>query len=100
VGGCVSNWLSWQGASLVGIALAHSVPMQWGLGFAGILALVGVCCSLASSRLRLASAGIAAAAAVAAFAMPFKLGIVVGIAAAVGLCLMIEEYTPASRRIS
>ena len=99
-GGCASNWLSWQGASLVGIALAHSVPMQWGLGFAGILALVGVACSLASSRLRLASAGIAAAAAVAAFAMPFKLGIVVGIAAAVGLCLMVEEYTPASRRIS
>jgi len=99
-GGCVSNWLSWQGASLVGIALAHSVPMQWGLGFAGILALVGVACSLASSRLRLASAGIAAAAAVAAFAMPFKLGIVVGIAAAVGLCLMVEEYTPASRRVS
>ena len=99
-GGCAANWLGWQGASLLGIALAQSVPMHWGLGFAGILALVGVTCSLASSRLRLVSAGVAGAAAVAAFALPFRLNIVVGIAAAVAMCLTMEDFKPGNRRLS
>ncbi len=90
-GGCVLNWVSWQAASLLGIALAYSVPTRWGLGFAGILALVGVACSLATSRLRRVSAGVAGAAAVAAFALPFKLNIVVAIAVAVALCLLLES---------
>jgi predicted branched-subunit amino acid permease len=91
LGGCATNWGSWQVASLLGIALAHSVPAEWGLGFAGILALLGVTCSLASSRLRVVSAGVAGAAAVAAFALPFKLNIVVAIAAAVALALLLER---------
>ncbi|QKO23500.1 AzlC family ABC transporter permease [Rhodoferax sp. BAB1] len=97
MGGCATNWSSWQVASLLGIFLAHSVPAHWGLGFAGILALLGVGCSLASSRLRLVSAGLAGTAAVAAFALPFKLNIVVAIAAAVALCLLLEK-TPPFRR--
>ena len=97
LGGCTTNWSSWQLASLLGIALAHSVPAPWGLGFAGILALLGVSCSLASSRLRVVSAGVAGAAAVAAFALPFKLNIVVAIAAAVALALLLEK-TPLAHR--
>jgi predicted branched-subunit amino acid permease len=90
-GGCL-NWASWQVASLLGIALAQWIPPSWGLGFAGILALVGVSCSLASSALRRVSAGVAGAAAVAAFALPYKLNIVVAIAAAVALCLLLEPH--------
>ena len=67
------NWTSWAGMSLIGIAMANSVPPSWGLNFAGILALVGVLCSLMSTRLRVVSAGVAGAAAVAAFALPLKL---------------------------
>lgn len=89
-GGMIFNWVSWQTASLLGIALANTVPTQWGLGFAGILALLGVASSLASSRLRVASAVVAGAAAVVAFALPFRLNIVVAIAAAVALCMLIE----------
>lgn len=97
LGGCTANWSSWQLASLLGIALAHSVPPHWGLGFAGILALLGVACSLASTHLRVVSAGVAGAAAVAVFALPFKLNIVVAIAAAVALSLLLEK-TPLMRR--
>ena len=93
-GGNALNWVSWQGASLLGIALAHSVPMAWGLGFAGILALLGIGCSLATSPLRGVAAGVAGAAAVATFALPFKLNIVVAIAAAVTLCLLLERAAP------
>lgn len=90
-GNCVMGWFSWVGASLLGIALANAIPMHWGLGFAGILALLGILCSLASSRLRVVSAGVAGAAAVAAFALPLKLNILVAIAAAVAVCLVLEK---------
>lgn len=85
------NWFSWVGASMLGIALANSIPPQWGLGFAGILALLGIMCSLATSRLRVVSAGVAGAAAVAAFALPLKLNILVAVAAAVAVSLMLEK---------
>jgi predicted branched-subunit amino acid permease len=86
--------VSWQTASLSGIALANVIPTHWGLGFAGILALLGVGCSLATSPLRRMSAGVAGMAAVAAYALPLKLNIVVAIACAVALCLLIEETRP------
>lgn len=98
LGSCALNWASWQAASLLGIALAAWVPLRWGLGFAGTLALVGVACSLASSRMRRVSAVVAGAAAVAAFALPYKLHIVVAIAAAVALCLLLEPPAPPDRR--
>ncbi len=93
-GGSLLNWVSWQSASLLGIALANVIPTHWGLGFAGILALLGVGCSLASSQLRRVSAGVAGMAAVVAYALPLKLNIVVAIASAVALCLIIEETRP------
>ncbi|MGA8515001.1 MAG: AzlC family ABC transporter permease [Burkholderiaceae bacterium] len=95
-GNCFVNWCSWVGASVVGIVLANFIPQHWGLGFAGILALLGIACSLASSRLRMVSAGMAGAAAVVAFALPLKLNILVAIAVAVVACLSLEKLRPAS----
>ena len=94
LGNCAVNYLAWMAASLVGIALANAVPTAWGLGFAGILALLGVLCSLATSKLRLLSAGVAGAAAVAAWALPLRLNILVAIASAVALCLVIDSLRP------
>ncbi|RYX90100.1 MAG: branched-chain amino acid ABC transporter permease [Comamonadaceae bacterium] len=90
-GNCFLNWASWVGASVVGIVLANFIPTRWGLGFAGILCLVGIMCSLASTRLRMIAAGVAAAAAVAAYSLPLKLNIVVAIAVAVLACLALEK---------
>jgi hypothetical protein len=61
------------------------------LGFAGVLALVGVLCSLASSGLRVVACGVAGAVAVAAYALPLKLNILVSIAVAVLMCLALEQ---------
>jgi predicted branched-subunit amino acid permease len=73
------------------VALAHVIPLRWGLGFAGILALVGILCSLINTRLQAVAAGVGSSAAVAAYAMPLKLNIVVAIAAAVAMCLLLEQ---------
>ncbi len=92
-GNCVCNWVSWVIPSLAGMLLAQVVPVKWGLGFAGILALLGILCSLATNRLRVVAAGVAGCAAVAAFALPLKLNIIVAIAAAVSVCMLIEAAT-------
>ena len=85
------NWLSWMSASMVGIALANAIPAEWGLSFAGILALLGVMLSLASSPLRIVAMAVSGAAAVMAWSLPLKLNIVVAIAVAVGLSLLIDR---------
>lgn len=91
IGNGVTNWFSWTSSSLMGVILANFIPSSWGLGFAGILALVGMACSLASSCLRWVAGGVAACAGVAAFALPLKLNILVAIAASVALCLLLEK---------
>lgn len=93
-GGAAWNWASWQGASLIGIVLADRIPTQWGLGFAGVLALLGLTYSMLSGTKTWLAAGVAAAAAVAAFALPLKLNIVVGIAAGVAVGALLDRLLP------
>ena len=93
-GGIAANWIAWQVPSLIGIFAADAVPLHWGMGFAGTLALLGVGLSLLTDRATAVAGAVAACAAVAAFALPFKLNIVVAIAAAVALGLLIDHSTP------
>ena len=95
-----ANWTSWISCSLVGIALANAIPTSWGLGFAGILCLLGIQCSLASSRLRVLSAIVAGIVAVLAYALPLKLNIVLAILMAVFACLMAEQLKAAKERLA
>jgi predicted branched-subunit amino acid permease len=96
-GNYLLNWGSWIVASLLGVGLANLIPPEWGLGFAGILCLLGIQCSLASSRMRILSAAVAGVAAVVAYNLPLKLNIVVAIAVAVILCLTVEKIRPAPK---
>lgn len=97
-GGATLNWSSWQIPSILGILLADQVPTQWGLGFAGILALLGMSYSLLSGPSSWISAAVAACAAVAAYALPLRLNIVVAIAAAVAAGLLMEQFDLSTRK--
>ena len=97
-GGVAVNWPAWQVPSLAGILLADRIPESWGLGFAGTLALLGLLYSLVADRATLVAAAVAGCAAVAAYALPLKLNIVVAIAAAVAMGLLIDHTTP--RRVA
>jgi predicted branched-subunit amino acid permease len=88
------GWSSWMGASLLGIVLADRVPTEWGLGFAGVLALLGITYSLLSGTKSWIAGGVAACAAVAAFGLPLKLGILVGIAAGIAAGLLLDRSFP------
>jgi predicted branched-subunit amino acid permease len=97
-GNCLINWGSWVGSSVAGVLLGERIPVSWGLGFAGLLALLGISCSLANNRLRRLSAGVAGVAAVMAYALPLKLNILVAIVVSVLVCLCAERLLP--RRIT
>ncbi len=90
LGGTAVNWFAWQVPSVTGIMLADVIPTQWGLGFAGVLALLGLMCTLLSDRTTWVAAVVAGGAATAAFALPLRLNIVVAIVAAVCAGLMME----------
>ena len=91
-GAATVNWLGWQVPSVVGILLANAIPLSWGLGFAGVLALLGVLLSLLVDRATWLATGVAALAAVTTYSLPLKLNILVAIAAAVLAGLAVETW--------
>ena len=94
LGGGLLLWVTWQTTSIIGIVSADAVPLSWGLGFAGVLALLGLTCSLLVDRATWVCAAVAGLAAVASFALPFKLNLLVAVAAAVAAGLLMEGRTP------
>ncbi len=81
-GAVAVNWVAWETASIIGILAADRIPTHWGLGFAGVLALLGLAYSLLNERVLWVVAGVAAVVSVAAYALPFKLNIVAAIVVA------------------
>ena len=68
-GGVACNWTAWQIPSMLGIFLADAVPVHWGFGFAGTLALLGVGLSLLTDRATAVAGGVAAAIATTMFSL-------------------------------
>lgn len=89
-GAAAANWVFWQVFSIAGILLANVIPLSWGLGFAGVLALMGVLYSMLKDKAAWLACVVACGAAVATFALPLKLNILVAIAAAVTAGLLME----------
>ena len=96
-GGVLVNAGSWHVLSLLGIALGHRIPPEWGLGFAGTVALLAMTYSMLADRATWLPAVVAGAAAVAAYALPLKLNMLVAIAAAVAVGTVIDHARPAQR---
>jgi len=90
-GGAVAVWSVWQSTSVAGILLSSLVPLEWGLGFAGTLSMLGIAYSLLNDRTAWVAAIVSAAAAVAAFSLPLKLNILVAIAAAIAFGVLADR---------
>ena len=81
-GGVAVNWSAWQLCSFAGILLADRIPTHWGIGFAGVLALLGLSYALLSEKTLWWVALTAAAVSIATYSLPLKLNILCAIAAA------------------
>lgn len=99
VGLAVVNWVGWNVASVCGVVFAAWIPTSWGLGFAGMLALLGLLMTLAKDGRTLFTAALAGTAAVAVFSLPYRLYIVVAVAAAVACGLLWDEVDKMRRSV-
>ena len=93
-GGGITNYLSWQVPALLGILAADAIPTHWGIGFAGVLALLGLALSLMKGPDTWIAGIVAGCAAVAAYGVPLHLNVVVAIGAAIAAGLAIERWRP------
>lgn len=91
LGGALTTYTVWQVAIITGIVAGSGIPPAWGLGFAGTMALLALTCTQLRKPVTWVAALVAACAAVAAYALPLKLNIVVAIAAAVTVCLLTDR---------
>ena len=83
--------------SILGILLTHYIPAQWGVGFAGILALLGLTCKMVNSPRRWLVAVLASVAACLNVAWPLKLNILFAMVVSVFWCLVLERWTRANK---
>jgi predicted branched-subunit amino acid permease len=97
-GATVVNYGAWQVAVITGIVAGHAIPTEWGIGFAGTMALLALACSQLRSRSTWVAAFVAACAAVAAYALPLRLNIVVAISAAVAIGVLAQHARPDAAR--
>ena len=81
-GGVAVNWPTWQVCSFTGILLADRIPTHWGIGFAGVLALLGLSYSLLNEKMLWWVAVTAGAVSIATYSLPLKLNILCAIVAA------------------
>lgn len=85
------NWVAWQVGSIAGILLGSAVPPQWGLGFAGTLAILCIMIPLVANKAALCGVLVAGAVAVAAFGLPYKLGLLSAVVVGMLTAMAVEE---------
>ena len=85
------NWAAWQTGSIAGILLGSAVPPQWGLGFAGTLAILCITIPLVVNKAILAGVAVASLVAVLAFSLPYKLGLLAAVVAGMVTAMVVEE---------
>ena len=90
-GMAITNFIIWQGSSISGILLANLFPSSWGLGLAGTLALIPLLISSTSSRSALIAVIVSASVALLMLDLPYRLGLVVAIIAAISAAMMHDE---------
>ena len=99
LGACGHNWVIWQLTSIAGIVAATAIPSEWGLQFAGTLALLALAVPLCLEWPGFAGAAVAASVAVLARGLPLGLGLVAGILAGIAAAVIVGDVT-ARRTIS
>ncbi|TFW25483.1 branched-chain amino acid ABC transporter permease [Massilia arenosa] len=89
------NWAAWQIGSIAGIFLGAVVPPEWGLGFAGTLAIICIMVPLMAGRPALVGVLVSLAVSVLAYKLPYKLGllsaVIVGMIAALAVQALAER---------
>ena len=99
IGFQTANWIAWQVASITGILLASQIPNDWGLEFAGAVALVVIIGPMLDRTSAKWAAVTAGAVAVITYGIPYRLNIILAIGAALFVGMILDK-SPKERIIS
>jgi predicted branched-subunit amino acid permease len=90
LGAGLTLWISWQTSTAVGVFLGAQVPASWGLDFTLALSFIGLVMLSLKDRATLAAALSAGLAAVAAYGLPYRLGLLVAALTGIVVGLAVE----------
>jgi len=91
------NWSIWQVGSILGILSASQIPDDWGMEFAGTLALIAVIVPMLDHRAARWAAIVAAIVATLSYSLPLKLNLTVAILAAIFVGILADRSPKAMR---
>lgn len=93
LGAGLTMYLSWQLATLAGIAFGQAVPdiASWGLDFAMIATFIGIAVPMMRTRPQVASALVAAVVALMTWNLPYKLGLIAAALAGIVVGIWLER---------
>ncbi|WP_313223393.1 AzlC family ABC transporter permease [Stutzerimonas nitrititolerans] len=93
LGAALTMYLSWQLATLAGIAFGQAVPnvAKWGLDFAMIATFIGIAVPMIRTRPQLASALVAGVVALLTWELPYKLGLIAAALAGIVVGVWLEQ---------
>ncbi|MFL9814981.1 AzlC family ABC transporter permease [Stutzerimonas sp. VN223-3] len=93
LGAALTMYLSWQLATLAGIAFGQAVPnvASWGLDFAMIATFIGIAVPMMRTRPQVASALVAGAVALLTWELPYKLGLIAAALAGIVVGVYLEQ---------
>lgn len=92
LGPTLCNWTVWQSMTLLGIVLGSQIPSDWGLNFAGTLALAALAFMSMSNRFATTGALVAGLVALACAGLPLKIGLIIGVIAGMIAALSLESW--------
>jgi predicted branched-subunit amino acid permease len=86
-----ANFLPWHLGSFAGLLAAGRIPPEWGLDFAGMLALIALLVPMLVSRPGLAGALVAGLLGIALDALPARTGLVVATLGGIAVALLVDQ---------
>jgi 4-azaleucine resistance transporter AzlC len=89
------NWLIWQAGSVAGIVGGAFIPTNWGLQFAGTLALLPLIIPSVRSWAGATGALVAGGVSMAAATWPYKLGLLAGVIVGIAAATIVDTVTAA-----
>ena len=90
LGSALTLYVSWQLSVIVGVVAGAQVPASWSLDFAVVLCFIALLVPAVRTRADLAAAIVAAAVALVASGLPFRLSLVVASIAGIAAGMAIE----------
>ncbi len=94
LGAGLALWTSWQLSTAAGILLGTVIPTSWSLDFAAALTFIAMTIPLLRDKAAVAAALAAGIVAVAAYSLPYKLGLVLAALTGIVVGMLAEGKRP------